>query len=147
MLVHSLPSPDHELPPEPRRQRSRGVVWQPHYAGFTTIAYRDGRAIAGISGPWSNQYVLTWWHSSTPERRVDLFETLEQAKAAVAADSAAKSARWTEVFDALCREPVFVARPAWFTRFFERRARAARPQRKRRVEDTDLSGLNLRAER
>ena len=147
MLVLSLPSPDHELPPEPRRQRSAGIVWQPHYAGFTTIAYREGRAIAGISGPWSKQYVLTWWQASTPVRRVELFDTLAQATAAVVAATAAKSTRWTDVFDALCREPVFAARPAWFARFFDRRARAARPQRRRAVEDTDLRGLHLRAER
>jgi hypothetical protein len=157
MLVLSLPSPDPELPPQPRRpqraQRRRGgVVWQPHYAGFATIAYRDGRAIAGVSGPWSNQYVLIWWQPDQPVRGVEVFDSLDAAKAEVA--RAGAPARLVDLIDELCHEPIVLPRPAWFerlarwpARLFGRAQRPARAQRRRTIEDTDLRGLNFRAVR
>jgi hypothetical protein len=153
MLVLSLPTPDHELPPEPRRAARGGVVWRPHYEGFTRIAYRDGHAIAGISGPWSSQYVLIWWQPSQPVRRVEVFDSLDDAMAAVARDGAAENtARWSGVLDALCREPLVLPRPAWITglarwagRLFGHTPPHQRVQRRARREETDLRGLNFRA--
>src|SRR5215475_1557127 len=88
MLVLPLPTNEDHRPRDPQRARG-GIVWQPHYEGFATIAYRGGRAIAGISGPWSNQYVLIWWHPSQPIRSVEVFDSLEEAKQAVALGASA----------------------------------------------------------
>ena len=82
MLALSLPPSDHALPSEPRRRRGTAIVWRPHTEGFATIAYRDGRAIAGISGPWSNQYVLIWWQPAQPIHEVQVFDSLDEARRA-----------------------------------------------------------------
>lgn len=151
MSVLRMPSPNSSLPRDSRRRRR--VVWQPHHAGFSMIAYRDGRAIAGISGPWSNQYVLIWWQPAQPVRAVEVFESLAEAKAAVARDGV-DQARWSEVLDTLCHEPIVLPRPAWITRLvrwpqrlFARPARVAPERRRRGGDDTDLRGLNFRAVR
>src|SRR5215469_12550599 len=83
MLLMPLASNDNDVPRDPRRRRG-GIVWQTQYEGFTTVAYQNGRAIAGISGPWSGQYVLIWWASSQSIRQVEVFDSIEDAKFAVA---------------------------------------------------------------
>ena len=133
-----------EPPEEPRRgHRPGGVVWRPHYEGFTTIAYRDGHAIAGISGPWSDQYVLIWWKPKQPVRRVELFDSLEAAKAAVARHCGEGAGLLGGIVQALCREPIVLPQPAWLRRLRRRRGRSD----VRRFErgDTDLRGLHFRA--
>src|SRR4051794_8182504 len=38
------------------------IDWRQRYEGVLMVAYLDGKAVAGISGPWPvNQYALTWW--------------------------------------------------------------------------------------
>lgn len=66
-----------------RAQQSAGtgvLHWRSRYDGLLTIAELDGRAVAGISGPWSGQYALTWWDRPLPTRSLDLFDSLEAAK-------------------------------------------------------------------
>lgn len=150
MLMLNFPNED--LPREPRRHRQGGIVWQPHYEGFTTIAYRDGRAIAGISGPWSNQYVLIWWQPSQPVSRVEVFDSLDDAKAAVASACGETTSRLGEMLKAICREPIPLPQPAWLARLASWRPHLPRsaPARAARLRDdavTDLRGLNFRAVR
>ncbi|HEY0178631.1 MAG TPA: hypothetical protein VGC30_03235 [Dokdonella sp.] len=58
----------------------RGVEWRTRYAGVVAIAHVGGRAIAGISGPWSGRFALTWWERPLPARQLLLFDTLDEAK-------------------------------------------------------------------
>jgi hypothetical protein len=53
------------------------VTWRSRYNGFVAIAYLDEKAIAGISGPWSGKFALTWWDRPLPA--LELFDSLEQA--------------------------------------------------------------------
>lgn len=154
MLVMSLPSHEPALPREPQRRRRGVIVWQPHYEGFATIAYRDGRAIAGISGPWSNQYVLIWWRPAQAIREVEVFDSLDEAKRAVARGEAGEvPRRLRDLIRAVCREPIAVPRPSWVARlhrWLRGTRRVSAPAGVRRVrrydsEETDLRGLNFRA--
>jgi hypothetical protein len=142
-----------DLSPEPRPRRRGGIFWQPRYEGFTRIAYRDGRAIAGISGPWSDQYVLIWWQPAQPVQRVEVFDSLEAATRAVATSGRTRYQGIGEMLQALCSEPIALPRPAWLARLrrwqprlFSRRAKPPRAQHRPR-EATDLRGMNLRAVR
>ena len=150
MLVFSVPSHDHDIPREPSRRR-RGVVWQPHTEGFAMIAYRDGRAIAGISGPWSNQYVLIWWRPTQAIRQVEVFDSLDEAKFAVARDGKSDVAvRVTEWLGRFRLEPARRPHRSWTARLWhwlQAPVGATRERGRRRFDDeeTDLSGLNLRA--
>ncbi len=56
------------------------VQWRSRYDGLVTIAELGGKAVAGISGPWSGQYALTWWDRPLPTRSLDLFGSLDEAK-------------------------------------------------------------------
>ena len=158
MLVLTHPSSDHYLPQEPRRRSHGRIVWQPHYEGFATVAYRDGRAIAGISGPWSNQYVLIWRQPAQPIRQVEVFDSLEEARQAVALGSSPPGTQLETLLHKLRRE-VVLPRPSWLRRFHTRltrwlriapsNARAPRVRNRARArfsaDETDLSGLNFRA--
>lgn len=53
------------------------VTWRSRYNGFVAIAYLEDKAIAGISGPWSGKYALTWWDRPLPA--LELFDSLEEA--------------------------------------------------------------------
>ena len=53
------------------------VTWRSRYNGFVAIAYLDDKAIAGISGPWSEKFALTWWDRPLPA--LELFDSLEEA--------------------------------------------------------------------
>ncbi len=45
------------------------------------VAYLDGKAVAGVSGPWPvNQYALTWWDRPVPARQLELFDSLAAAQ-------------------------------------------------------------------
>ena len=56
------------------------LEWGSRYGGLVTIALLDGKAVAGISGPWSGKFALTWWERPLPARQLELFDTLEDAK-------------------------------------------------------------------
>jgi len=157
MLLMTLATNDNDAPRDPQRRRG-GIVWQPHYEGFTTVAYQHGRAIAGISGPWSNQYVLIWWEQSQAIRQLEVYDSIEEAKIAVARHKGFEpGSRLNEVLAALRREAVAPIRLSWLSRLqdwllpFSRRAHGRRvlDQALRRYpdEETDLRGLNFRASR
>jgi hypothetical protein len=60
------------------------IDWRQRYEGVLTVAYLDGKAVAGISGPWPvNQFALTWWDRPVPARQLELFDSLEAAQARV----------------------------------------------------------------
>jgi len=156
MLLLSVPMTDHGIPRTPRRRGRGSIVWQPHYEGFTTTAYQSGKAIAGISGPWSNQYVLIWWEHAQPIRQVELFDSLDEAKQAVAERLAAEQGtRVNELLATFRTGASADTRQGWLARVREWLLPAQRTEsvsvvdhrRRRPVEETDLRGLNLRAMR
>jgi hypothetical protein len=160
MLVLTLPPSDHGTARRAARRRRNGVVWQPHYEGFASVAYQSGRAIAGISGPWSGQYVLIWWEQARPIRQVELFESLEEAKQAVADALGQKAgSRLSELLGSLRRETTAATSRAgwpaslrqWLLRAVGRQRsgglRVVDHRRRHDNEETDLSGLNIRAVR
>jgi len=158
MLVPILPTSDPSTPRRAPRRRRGSVVWQPHYEGFASVAYQNGRAIAGISGPWSGQYVLIWWEHARPIRQVELFESLDEAKQAVTALLGQKTGgRLSDLFGSLRRE-TSVRPPGsgwwarlrqWLVRDRERgeQLRVLDHCRRHGGEETDLRGLNIRAVR
>lgn len=134
------------------------LEWGSRYGGLVTIALLDGKAVAGISGPWSGKFALTWWDRPLPARRLDLFDSVEDAQHAVetwaqrmchgapAPRAAARAAA------APHREPaasVFSRMRSLFPEF----ARPAAPsgeaidrlRRLRVCTDPDLSGLHFAA--
>lgn len=57
------------------------IEWQQRYEGVLVVAYLDGKAVAGISGPWPvEQYALTWWDRPVPARQLELFGSLAEAQ-------------------------------------------------------------------
>jgi len=57
------------------------IDWRQRYEGVLVVAYLDGKAVAGISGPWPvNQYALTWWDRPMPARQLELFDSLAAAQ-------------------------------------------------------------------
>jgi hypothetical protein len=57
------------------------IEWRQRYDGVLMVAYLDGKAVAGVSGPWPvNQYALTWWDRPMPARQLELFDSLATAK-------------------------------------------------------------------
>ena len=57
------------------------IDWRQRYDGVLMVAYLDGKAVAGVSGPWPvNQYALTWWDRPMPARQLELFDSLAAAK-------------------------------------------------------------------
>lgn len=57
------------------------IEWRQRYDGVLMVAYLDGKAVAGVSGPWPvNQYALTWWDRPMPARQLELFDSLAAAK-------------------------------------------------------------------
>jgi hypothetical protein len=159
MLVLTLPPSDHGTPRPAARRRRNGVVWQPHYEGFASVAYQSGRAVAGISGPWSGQYVLIWWEQARPIRQVELFESLEEAKQAVVEVLGVKGGgRLSGLLGSMRRETtVKPPRSNWWTtlrqwllpqwRSRSGQLRVLDHRRRHDNEETDLSGLNIRAVR
>jgi hypothetical protein len=155
MLVLPLPSSDQETPTQPKRHRRGGIVWQPHYEGFTTIAYQSGKAIAGISGPWSGQYVLIWWTHAQPIREVELFDSLDEAKQAVAQRLAPESRKKSA--GTARRAPPAVHKGtafSWLTGLQRwvlavsgraGKTRLVDHRRRHDGEETDLARLNIRA--
>lgn len=57
------------------------IEWRQRYEGVLMVAYLDGRAVAGVSGPWPvNQFALTWWDRPMPARQLELFDSLAAAQ-------------------------------------------------------------------
>jgi hypothetical protein len=57
------------------------IEWRQRYEGVLMVAYLDGKAVAGVSGPWPvNQYALTWWDRPMPARQLELFDSLAAAQ-------------------------------------------------------------------
>lgn len=64
---------------------SDDLEWQSRYDGRVMIAQIGGKAVAGISGPWSGQFALTWWDRPLPSRQLELYPSMEAAQQEVAA--------------------------------------------------------------
>jgi hypothetical protein len=58
----------------------RFLQWRSRYDGLVSVAYIDGKAVAGISGPWSGKYALTWWERPMPARELELHDSLGSAQ-------------------------------------------------------------------
>jgi hypothetical protein len=133
------------------RSRNR-VVWQSRYEGCVAVAYINGRAIAGISGPWSDKYALTCWERPTPGGQLELFDSLDAAKRAVEHRAQlAGTSRLINLIDSLRRSSAMVAR-ALLPHRNGGRPRRHSPQHTvvqlrlwRQREDTDLSGMYFHA--
>ncbi len=71
--------------PEPQASAadSGKLRWQSRYNGLSVVALLDGKAIAGISGPWSDKFALTWWDRPQAQRRLELFDSMQEAQSAV----------------------------------------------------------------
>jgi hypothetical protein len=59
---------------------SRPLEWRSRYDGLVSVAYIGGKAVAGISGPWSGKFALTWWERPMPSRQLELHDSMEAAK-------------------------------------------------------------------
>ncbi|HEY6940753.1 hypothetical protein [Dokdonella sp.] len=58
----------------------RALQWRTRYDGLVTVAYIGSKAVAGISGPWSGKYALTWWDRPMPTRELELHDSLGSAQ-------------------------------------------------------------------
>ncbi|MEO5560763.1 MAG: hypothetical protein ABIO49_12680 [Dokdonella sp.] len=56
------------------------LEWRSRYDGLVSTAHVDGKAVAGISGPWSGKFALTWWERPLPARQLELYDSMDQAK-------------------------------------------------------------------
>jgi hypothetical protein len=122
------------------------IVWQQHYEGISHVAYRCGKAIAGVSGPWSDRYVLIWWDQRpAASHPLELFETMEAAKGAVEE----RVGQAVPAFAAIPGDPRPSRSRGWWAGFWSRRRhRRTAPSQRRCVDDEiDLSGLNFSATR
>lgn len=132
----------------PMARNARGssrIVWQQRYEGIAHVAYSGGKAIAGVSGPWSDRYVLIWWDERpAASNPLELFETIEAARRAVEAH--AGQAMPAAVVP---RQPRASLQRGWWTGFWSRRRdrRIAQLRRDSLDAETDLSGLNFCASR
>ena len=121
------------------------IVWQRRYDGIAHVAYRGGKAIAGVSGPWSDRYALIWWDERpVGSNPLELFETVAAAMRAV--EERIGLALPQAVAGGPRREP---RRNRWAGIFFGRHCdgRIARLRRDSLGAETDLSGLNFCASR
>ena len=59
------------------------LVWHTRYDGLVHIARVGDRQVAGVSGPWSGRFALTWWHQPPALRQLQLFETRHAARCEV----------------------------------------------------------------
>lgn len=59
------------------------LVWCSTSAGVMLVARLNGRDVAGISGPWGGRYVLTWWGGISSNHPFEIFDSREDARAAV----------------------------------------------------------------
>jgi hypothetical protein len=136
------------------QSRYRRIVWRQRYDGLVTVAYRSGHAIAGISGPWSDRYVLTWWSQQYSAGSLELFDSLEAAQLAVAERIRQTEAGGRTDLQGVLQSIRGSLRPSWFSRigalFFrtktERLSDSTLQMRNQYLrQDTDLSGINFDA--
>jgi hypothetical protein len=81
-MTNEIPAPYERAEAEPSR---RDLEWRTRYDGIVAVAHIGDKAVAGISGPWSGKFALTWWERPLPARQLELFDTLEDAKQEVEA--------------------------------------------------------------
>ena len=84
MLLSGLPDFQQRTPHAVAARIATRIVWQERYEGIAVVAYQGGKAVAGISGPWSDRFALTWWQPN-PDGQFETFDTLDAAKLAVEA--------------------------------------------------------------
>lgn len=116
------------------------IVWQQRYDGIAHVAYRGGNPIAGISGPWSDRYVLIWWDRLPTSQPLELFATLDEAKSAV------EHAAGKAVPAVVARERA--SQVGWLRALLSWRRRAESRDgslHRRPDEELDLAGLNFSA--
>lgn len=133
----------------PMRNR---VVWQSRYAGCVALAYVNGNAIAGISGPWSGKYALTCWERPMPVGRLELFDSLEAAKREVEHRTEhTRSGHLLTLLRTLQRNSASVAQALLPHRNRDRplhrspREMVMQSRQLRLRQDTDLSGMYFHA--
>ena len=121
------------------------IVWQQHDEGISHVAYRCGKAIAGVSGPWSDRYVLIWWDERpVASHPLELFETMEAAKRAVEE----RSGRAMPGIVNMGASDMNPQRGGWAGFWSRRRHRRTTPSHRHRPDDEiDLSGLSFSATR
>ncbi|GEM_PF-1073734 len=141
------------------------LEWRSRYNGLAVTALLDGKAVAGISGPWSDKFALTWWDRPAPQRQLELFDSLHEAQQKV--EAWARRLRTGRSPMASLRaipsstpEPVAAASPGmlgWARSLLSPLAtRSARPLRGEAIErlrehraraDLDLDGLHFAADK
>jgi len=136
------------------QRRYRRIVWRQRYDGLVTVAYRSGHAIAGISGPWSDRYVLTWWAQQYSAGSLEMFDTMEAAQLAVAQRVRESQSSGRTDLQGVLQSIRSSLRPSWISRlgalFFrtktERLADSTLQMRDQYMrQDTDLSGIHFDA--
>lgn len=129
--------------------RANDVIdWRQRYEGVLMVAYLDGKAVAGISGPWPvEQYALTWWDRPVPARQLELFDSLAAAQRRV--EEWAWRMRTIGVIDRPpandpvvpeAAAPIAPPRRSWFDRLRATVERAAAP-RPHRVARSRIEAL------
>ena len=140
------------------------IVWQLHYDGLVTVAYHGGQAVAGISGPWSDRYALTWWAQPMQAGQLELFESMEAAKHEVVSRIQPTDAGLAKtLFSVLKRGPSLRLKPSrlstsWLARFGSLFSRESKKhlqnsrrnsfellRQERMRKDTDLRGVHFHA--
>lgn len=87
-IMDSFPA---ECGPQSRQERGfsapasaggayHSIEWRTRYDGLVSIAQVEGKAVAGISGPWSGKFALTWWDRPLPARQLELYDSMDEAK-------------------------------------------------------------------
>ena len=76
-MTNDIPVPYERAETEPSH---RDLEWRTRYDGIVAVAHIGDKAVAGISGPWSGKFALTWWERPLPARQLELFDTLDAAK-------------------------------------------------------------------
>jgi hypothetical protein len=66
--------------PAPPASMEGTLEWRGRYDGLVSVAYVAGKAVAGISGPWSGKFALTWWERPLPARQLELFDSMRDAQ-------------------------------------------------------------------
>lgn len=131
------------------------LLWRRRYEGIAMVAWLDGRAVAGISGPWDGKFALTWWARPLPARVLELHDTRSAAMAAVE-DWAGRLQERAPLTEAAPASPapavvpveiparrVLATRTGWLTRTAQRLGLAARPVRERRPCGAEIPLDNL----
>ena len=145
------------------------VEWRSRYDGLVTIAYLDDKAVAGISGPWSDQFALTWWERPLPQRQLELFDSREEAQREVEAwavrmrngyssalsepQTAASAAELLPMLVPIAKSSLLGQIRALLPEFGRRRGRASSRETIERMReqharmDLDISGLHFAADK